>query len=228
MDVKDAYDAWSATYDTMENWTRDSEGRALREMVPKVLAKRNVKKFNKVLEIGCGTGKNTLFLADCTDQLLLSVDFSPEMMNLARTKVRDAGMEHKVEFLRADILDDASWKEISERGPFDLVTFSLVLEHIPQIAPVFARLAPLLTSEGRIYMGELPPCRQYKGTGARFGGQNGEKVKVLVYVHHISEFVKAAEAIGMRIEQFEEHFRPDEVRTWKERDSVDGEEDMTV
>ena len=50
MNVREAYNAWSATYDAVENKTRDLEARALRESVSAAEAL-------DILEIGCGTGK---------------------------------------------------------------------------------------------------------------------------------------------------------------------------
>ena len=54
MNNRQAYNLWSETYDTVENKTRDLEARALRESV----AGENL----DILEIGCGTGKNTEWL----------------------------------------------------------------------------------------------------------------------------------------------------------------------
>lgn len=55
MEIKQAYDAWAAQYDTNLNKTRDLEGLAPRLSLAKL-------PFSKVLEIGCGTGKNTEWL----------------------------------------------------------------------------------------------------------------------------------------------------------------------
>ncbi|HEY1024796.1 MAG TPA: class I SAM-dependent methyltransferase [Sphingobacteriaceae bacterium] len=57
MNTQSAYDLWSAQYDTNENKTRDLEGKALREVLSSY-------SFNNVLEIGCGTGKNTQYLLE--------------------------------------------------------------------------------------------------------------------------------------------------------------------
>ncbi len=49
MNNQQAYNAWSKTYDAVENKTRDVEARALRETV----TGENL----DILELGCGTGK---------------------------------------------------------------------------------------------------------------------------------------------------------------------------
>lgn len=53
MNVQQAYNIWADQYDTNQNKTRDLEGIALREILQDI-------HFENCLEIGCGTGKNTI------------------------------------------------------------------------------------------------------------------------------------------------------------------------
>jgi ubiquinone/menaquinone biosynthesis C-methylase UbiE len=55
MSVQRSYDSWSSTYDTVENKTRDLEKFACREILEEI-------PFETVIELGCGTGKNTEWL----------------------------------------------------------------------------------------------------------------------------------------------------------------------
>lgn len=52
-DVQQAYNSWAQQYDSNENKTRDLEARSLRETLAPLT-------FEHCLEIGCGTGKNTV------------------------------------------------------------------------------------------------------------------------------------------------------------------------
>lgn len=52
MNIQQAYNLWALQYDTNHNKTRDLEAQALRNSLRDI-------PFNHVLEIGCGTGKNT-------------------------------------------------------------------------------------------------------------------------------------------------------------------------
>lgn len=56
MSIQAAYDNWSATYDADENLTRDLDQTVTRETLMGLRSK-------SVVEIGCGTGKNTLLLS---------------------------------------------------------------------------------------------------------------------------------------------------------------------
>jgi ubiquinone/menaquinone biosynthesis C-methylase UbiE len=194
MDTEQAYDSWSAQYDTNRNRTRDLEGVALREVLADVANSR-------CLEIGCGTGKNTVWLATrCTH--ITAVDLSAGMLELARAKVSAS----HVTFHQADILQP--WNFVG--GLYDLVTFSLVLEHIEDLGAIMRKTADVLTPGGRVYIGELHPFKQYGGTKARFETEQGTQV-VPCFDHHLSDFVRAAKEAGLHVEDVREFFDADEV-----------------
>jgi predicted TPR repeat methyltransferase len=68
METRKAYDTWASQYDTSDNKTRDLEGLALRTVLANI-------SFDSVLEIGCGTGKNTEWLIGKVKEIT-STDFS--------------------------------------------------------------------------------------------------------------------------------------------------------
>ncbi len=139
MNVENAYDKWAESYDAMLNKTRDLDLVATNENL-------GCMKFQSVLEVGCGTGKNTEWLARRCSRLV-AVDFSAEMLAIAKQKVT-----HKhVEWNRFDISE--SWPA---RGPyFDVITFNLVLEHVRDLTKVFSEAANRLANGGIIHISEL-------------------------------------------------------------------------
>ena len=78
MNVKQAYAQWAEQYDTNLNKTRDLEAISLRKTLEPITA-------TNCLEIGCGTGKNTQWLAGKT-QHLTAVDLTEEMLEKAKEK----------------------------------------------------------------------------------------------------------------------------------------------
>ncbi len=190
-----ASDQWANQYDTNQNHTRDLEAQALREML-------GADPLGAVLEIGCGTGKNTVWLAQRATQVL-AVDFSGEMLARARAKE----LPPHITFAQADITQP--W-DFAPAGAFDLVTFSLVLEHIEDLRFVFSQAVAWLRPGGRIYVGELHPFKQYVGSQARFDTAAGERVAVPVFQHHVGEFWAAAQAAGLRLTELREWFDADE------------------
>lgn len=187
--IQDAYNRWAGFYDSNENKTRDTEALALREML-------SGQKFVNCLEIGCGTGKNTVFLSEIS-KVLTAVDFSDEMLSKARSK----NFPDHVTFKKADINDN--WDFAS--GPYDLVTFSLVLEHIENLDRIFMKLKSITFKGSLVYIGELHPFKQYSGTRARFETEQGTEV-LTCYNHNISDFISAAFTNDFTLESLKEYF----------------------
>jgi ubiquinone/menaquinone biosynthesis C-methylase UbiE len=75
--VQIAYNEWSRIYDEMSNETRDMEANAIRSMISG--------KRLSILELGCGTGKNTQFLKDLADEMI-AVDFFPRNVGKGKGK----------------------------------------------------------------------------------------------------------------------------------------------
>jgi ubiquinone/menaquinone biosynthesis C-methylase UbiE len=191
MEIQHAYNQWASQYDTNANKTRDLEAVALRNTL-------NNFPFSNCLEIGCGTGKNTEWFITKATQVT-SVDFSEEMLVKAKEKITAAN----VQFIQADIKNNWAFG-----NDFDLVSFSLVLEHIENLDLIFAKTNEVLKSGGFIYIGELHPFKQYTGTKARFETSEGTQV-VECYNHHISEFLNAAKKYDLHLIELNDHFDDD-------------------
>lgn len=193
MNIRSAYNDWSHQYDTNANRTRDMEAKVLREVLKDVV-------FDRVLEIGCGTGKNTEWLVQHAKHIT-AVDLSEGMLAKAREKI-NAG---NVRFVQADILQPWTFRQ----GNYDLVTFSLVLEHVEHLAPVLEEAAAILPPGDHVYIGELHPFKQYGGTKARFETELGTQL-VTCFDHHVSDFLQAARAADFELVHLGEHFDEEE------------------
>ncbi len=189
MNTQQAYDIWSEIYDTNVNKTRDLEAIAIREVLSDI-------HFNRSLEVGCGTGKNTEWLLTKADEVI-SVDLSEAMLLKAKEKIKS----DKVMFQQADITRE--WDFVS--GGFDSITFSLMLEHIEDLNDVFRKASANLVPGGYVYVGELHPFKQYAGSKARFETELGEQI-VPCFDHHVSDFVQAAHGSGLSILKLNEYF----------------------
>ena len=193
MSIQKAYNEWSESYDADKNLTRDLDQRVTRE----VLANLH---FNSILEIGCGTGKNTAFLAQIGESVH-ALDFSQGMIEKAKEKVH----AQNVRFSVADITK--KWP--GNDGEFDLVVCNLVLEHIADLAFIFSEAARVLQNKGSFFVNELHPFKQYEGSKARFYRED-EIIEVEAFVHHISEFTNAASANGFTLMKLNEYWHADD------------------
>jgi ubiquinone/menaquinone biosynthesis C-methylase UbiE len=189
MDIANAYNSWSAQYDTNDNKTRDLEALSLQKIL-------QGKSFKHCLEIGCGTGKNTVWLLTICDQIT-AIDLSNGMLDIAKNKIQS----DKVNFIEGDITKD--WTFANQT--YDLVTFSLILEHIEDLNAVFQKLAIVSDTGIRVYIGELHPFKQYAGSKARFETETGTQV-VTCFNHHVTDFIQAANASGFQLILIDEQF----------------------
>jgi ubiquinone/menaquinone biosynthesis C-methylase UbiE len=182
-DVAAAYDRWAATYDIDANQTRELAAAALRQQNLK-LADRDV------IEIGCGTGRNTQWLIEHGAHVV-ALDFSPGMLRLAKERVNSP----PTRFVQHDI--NRAWPTADASA--DLVIAMLVLEHIKELQPVFAEAERTLRRGGELFICELHPFRQMSGRQAEFTDpQTGEVERVAACLHDVSEYVNTG--LGLRLE----------------------------
>jgi ubiquinone/menaquinone biosynthesis C-methylase UbiE len=189
MNIKEAYQEWSEQYDTNENRTRDLEALALRSVLSTI-------NFQKVLEFGCGTGKNTVWFEQKA-QKVIAADFSEAMMAKAAQKI----VTSNVEFILSDI--NKPWDFTTDK--FDLVSFSLILEHVESIDEIFNKTNKVIQPGGFLYIGEFHPFKQYAGSKARYNTPEGEQ-EVTCYTHNVSDFIHAANKYGFSLIDLEEWF----------------------
>ena len=183
MTIRDAYTRWSVTYDTDRNLTRDLDQIATQQTL-------GSHTYATILELGCGTGKNTALLADLGQQVI-ALDFSEGMIAQARAKLN----ADNVRFSLADLT--RRWP-VADHS-VDLVVCNLVLEHIENLTFIFAEADRILAQGGQFFISELHPFKQYQGAKATFGGE-----QIPAFVHHVSEFVNTAQIDGFALTTFRE------------------------
>lgn len=189
MNVEKSYNTWSETYDEDENHTRDLDQTITKETLQNFRVK-------SILEIGCGTGKNTILLAQVGEKVK-ALDFSEGMINRAKEKLK---LEN-VNFLVANITNP--WP--CENESVDLISCNLVLEHIKDLSFIFSEAFRCLTKGGQFFISELHPFRQYQGKKACFQ-QNDEITEITAFVHNLSDFNNAAKSNSLKLKNIDEHW----------------------
>jgi ubiquinone/menaquinone biosynthesis C-methylase UbiE len=192
MSVQNSYNTWAKTYDHVENKTRDLDKQATEDTLKKL-------DFSHVLELGCGTGKNSQWLGENAKRVI-SIDFSEEMLKIAREKVQ---IKH-LTFFQHDLTEN--WPV--QPDYMDLITCNLTLEHIKDLNFIFQQAYNILKLGGHFFICELHPFKQYKGGKARFETKEGTHI-LETYMHHVSSFTGAARLNNFRIKKLNEWFDAD-------------------
>ncbi len=177
-EIQSGYNRWASVYDSDGNPLMALEEPAMRAAVgnPDGL---------DVLDLGCGTGRHALWLAE-HGASVIALDFSEGMLAEARRK---PGADR----VRWMVHDLAQALPFADRS-FDLVVNGLVMEHIEELDLFFSESRRVLRPGGRAVI-----------TAMRFTDpQTGELVQPGSFNHSIGQFVMAAVRSGFTLQAVEE------------------------
>ena len=136
------YNRISGVYDALA----DASEHEARELGLRLLAPSE---DDQVLEIGFGTGHALVEIAERLSQMgrVSGIDVSPGMLEIARQRVREAGVEERVELRLGDALELPY-----ENGSFDaaFASFTLELFSGTDIPAVLSEIARVLRRGGRL------------------------------------------------------------------------------
>jgi ubiquinone/menaquinone biosynthesis C-methylase UbiE len=188
-EIAAAYNDWAETYDAVPNRTRDLAAEALRQVDLELDGR-------KVIEVGCGTGRNTVWLAKRAAEVV-GMDFSDAMLAKARGRVNNP----RVRFVQHDV--SVTWPFADASA--DAVVAMLILEHVEYLEPVFVEIARVLRSGGQFLLCELHPMRQLAGGQAQFSNsKTGEHQCVTAFLHDVSDYVNVGLAAGFQLQHMGE------------------------
>ena len=188
--VKDGYDRWSIVYDDDQNPLQGLEGPLVQQ------AFGNVQGL-KVLDMGCGTGRHTLWLAQAGAKVT-GIDFSEAMLDKARKKTK----EYSIKLIKHDLHERLPFRS----GQFDMVVSGLLLEHIADLAYYFSEVARVLSNSGRAVISAMHPAMFLQDAQAQFTDlYSGEKIRPGSLPHQLSEMVMGAVSSSLELVHFSEY-----------------------
>ncbi len=188
--AREGYDRWSPIYDHDANPLLALEGPHMRELVGDVLGLA-------VLDLGCGTGRHSLWLA-ASGAEVTAVDFSEGMLAEARRK---PGAQ-AVRFVVHDLHEGLPFAA----GTFDRVVSGLVLEHLRDLAHFFREARRVLKPGGHAVLSAMHPAMMLRGSLARFTDpETKELVHPGSYPHQFSDLIMAVVGAGFRLGHVGEH-----------------------
>jgi len=186
VDARTGYGAWAPTYeDTVQDAMDVELLDALETLRPRGAT---------AADLGCGSGRTGAWLRARGAVEVDGVDVTPEMLELARAR----GVFRTLR--EADVADTGL-----PSGAYDLVTTSLVDEHLADLRPLYAEARRLLRPGGAYALAGLHPhFLMTSGMPTHFDDASGEPVAIETHVHLLSDHVAAARAAGLRLAELRE------------------------
>lgn len=171
----------------------------------------------KIVDLGCGTGRNTIQLLNAISTQrsspaafaaqveVVGVDASPGMLEIARTAIQSAtGTHGPAVSVSLDVFDllnpvpDASLPTSLQGSGADGVISTLVLEHLP--LKEFFENASAIMKAGAYFLVTNMHAEMGAISQAGFTDpQTGVKIRPTSYCHSIPEVLDAAKAAGFQV-----------------------------
>ena len=120
------------------------------QMLDLAVRRSRVKKGDRVLDVGCGTGLLSLKFLKRADCRITAVDSSPDMLRLFQGKIDALGLGPRVRCFRQDAANLHF-----ERKSFDIVAATVALHHVENKLPMLKTIRAILKPGGRLVIGEV-------------------------------------------------------------------------
>ena len=187
VDVREGYGGWAPTY---EATVPDELDLALLERLSAV----DWPQVRRAADLGCGTGRTGSWLRARGVASVDGVDLTAEMLAVARSRqIYDR-------LLEADVTATGL-----EAGAYDLVTTSLVDEHLPDLGPLYGESRRLAAPGAfHVLVGYHPHFIIASGMPTHFRSGSGEELAIQTHVHLLSDHVGAALEAGWTLVEMRE------------------------
>jgi tocopherol O-methyltransferase len=152
-DVREHYDSMSPLYRTFWGehihhgyWRRDEASvEAQENLIHELATRARIREGESVLDVGCGLGGSSFFLAERYGATVTGISISPKQIAAATDESRERGLESQAAFRVQD-----AHRLDSEPGRFDIVWVVECSEHLFDKAKFVRDCARLLVPGGRL------------------------------------------------------------------------------
>ncbi|KAL2420057.1 putative methyltransferase AN0656 [Exophiala dermatitidis] len=205
LSTAEAYDRWAAVYDTDGNFLQALDTLEMKKLLPcllTLLETSNLPRPWKLVDLGCGTGRNTAALLKVERAAVVGLDVSTGMLQVARNRLGESGLDGSVTLEVFDLLGQAGPPESAKAA--DAVVSTLVLENIPTEI-FFQHVAQILKPGGLLLLTNMHSEMGKLSQAGFTDPQTGKKIRPTSYAHTLAEVEETATKHGFEmVGQFEE------------------------
>ena len=205
LDPTTAYDLWSEVYDTDGNFLQALDTIEMRTLLPRMLSQMSSSAPPwKIVDLGCGTGRNTTRLLDLPNFIVIGLDASPKMLEIAKSRIgeymahasnaSDAPQGARLELynlLRSGCIPSCALNA-------DALISTLVLEHVP-LSIFFEKISEMLKPNGLALITNMHSDMAAIGQAGFVDPKTGEKVRTQSFAYHLDDVVGGAQKQGFEV-----------------------------
>ncbi|EXJ93271.1 hypothetical protein A1O1_01663 [Capronia coronata CBS 617.96] len=194
-----AYDLWADVYDTDGNFLQALDSIEIKTLMPRMLTLLEMSQLPRpwrLVDLGCGTGRNTAALLDIDNASVIGLDVSSGMLEIARQRLEQSTLHGKLHLQVFDMLQQAEAPESAK--PADAVVSTLVLEHVPADT-FFRHVAQILNPGGFLLLTNMHPEMGGLSQAGFTDPKTGKKIRPTSYAHTLTEVQAAATENGLEL-----------------------------
>jgi cyclopropane fatty-acyl-phospholipid synthase-like methyltransferase len=194
LSTSQAYDLWADVYDTDGNFLQALDTVEMRTLVPKMLSLLRSPKPWKLVDLGCGTGRNTAALLEVEEATVVGLDVSQGMLDVARQRLGQGLPGGKLRLEKLDMIEASS--PPSWVSDVDAVVSTLVLEHVPA-DDFFNHVSTMLRPGGVLLLTNMHAEMGAISQAGFVDPNSGEKIRPTSYAHTIANVKESATKHGL-------------------------------
>ena len=202
LDTTAAYDLWSEVYDTDGNFLQALDTLEMHNLIPIFLSQIITPQPWKLVDLGCGTGRNTLKLLHLPGSIVTGLDASSKMLAIAKGRVememKGLSLEQKVKHVEFRVYDILRDNEIPVAPDADAIISTLVIEHVP-IEKFFAAAWRILKPGGSFLVTNMHSDMGEISQAGFVDPRTGEKIRPRSFAHRLEDVIEGAARHGFEI-----------------------------
>ncbi|KAH0828510.1 putative methyltransferase AN0656 [Fonsecaea pedrosoi] len=195
-----AYDLWSAVYDTDGNFLQALDTIEMKTLMPRMLEILDEDSYPRpwtMVDLGCGTGRNTAALLEVERAAsVVGLDLSPGMLEVAKERLQKFHASGKLQLKVYDMVQESMPPECAIGA--DAVVSTLVIEHIPADV-FFSTVAKILRPGGILVLTNMHSEMGKISQAGFIDPKTGEKIRPTSYSHTLVEVEAAALKSGFEV-----------------------------